>query len=160
MPATEWERAADRTLREPDASGAAHETAWLPPGGDAGNQTSAVAGSAALAVPRAYAGGDAPLAHSARCACALLRFFFLLVGLPLQYHQRGVGHQRERHIAIPGAKGTHFILIESHLTLGVFVALFNGLITNDKFCMSRTARLQLSHWRLPRSARQPASQGV
>ncbi len=36
----------------------------------------------------------------------------------------------------------------------------NGLITNDKFCMSRTARLQLSHWRLPRSARQPASQGV
>ena len=37
---------------------------------------------------------------------------------------------------------------------------FNGLITNDKFCMSRTARLQLSHWRLPRSARQTSRAGV
>jgi hypothetical protein len=37
---------------------------------------------------------------------------------------------------------------------------FNGLITNDKFCMSRTARLQLSWWRLPRSARQTRGEGV
>src|SRR6266516_6939526 len=37
---------------------------------------------------------------------------------------------------------------------------FNGLITNDKFCLSRTARLQLSHWRLPRSARQTSRAGV
>jgi hypothetical protein len=40
------------------------------------------------------------------------------------------------------------------------MAQFNGLITNDKFCMSRTARLQLSWWRLPRSARQTSSEGV
>jgi hypothetical protein len=26
---------------------------------------------------------------------------------------------------------------------------FNGLITNDKFCMVRTGKLRLSHWRLP-----------
>jgi hypothetical protein len=26
---------------------------------------------------------------------------------------------------------------------------FNGLITNDKFCMTRTGQLQLSHWRRP-----------
>ncbi len=39
-------------------------------------------------------------------------------------------------------------------------ACVNGLITNDKFCMSRTARLQLSHWRLPRSARQTSRAGV
>jgi len=38
--------------------------------------------------------------------------------------------------------------------------VLNGLITNDKFCMSRTARLQLSWWRLPRSARQTISDGV
>jgi len=38
--------------------------------------------------------------------------------------------------------------------------VLNGLITNDKFCLSRTARLQLSWWRLPRSARQTSSQGV
>src|SRR6266487_3447094 len=36
----------------------------------------------------------------------------------------------------------------------------NGLITNDKFCMSRTARLQLSWWHLPRSARQSSSEEV
>ncbi len=56
---------------------------------------------------------------------ALLRFFFLLVGLPPQHHQRGVGHQRERHIAVPGMPGAHFILIESHLPFGLFVALFD-----------------------------------
>jgi hypothetical protein len=27
--------------------------------------------------------------------------------------------------------------------------LFNGLITNDKFCMIRTGQLQLNHWRRP-----------
>ena len=27
--------------------------------------------------------------------------------------------------------------------------LFNGLITNDKFCMTRTGQLRLSHWRRP-----------
>src|SRR5260370_714980 len=37
---------------------------------------------------------------------------------------------------------------------------FNGLITNDKFCLSRRARLQLSWWRLPRNARQTISAGV
>jgi hypothetical protein len=26
---------------------------------------------------------------------------------------------------------------------------FNGLITNDKFCMIRTGKLKLNHWRLP-----------
>ena len=30
---------------------------------------------------------------------------------------------------------------------------FNGTITNDKFCMSRTGKLEFSWWRLPRSAR-------
>lgn len=26
---------------------------------------------------------------------------------------------------------------------------FNGLITNDKFCLTRTGQLRLSHWRRP-----------
>ena len=30
---------------------------------------------------------------------------------------------------------------------------FNGTITNDKFCLSRMGRLQLSWWRLPLRAR-------
>src|SRR5579871_695523 len=37
---------------------------------------------------------------------------------------------------------------------------FNGLITNDKFCMSRTTQLQFSWWRFPRKARQTISDEV
>jgi hypothetical protein len=29
------------------------------------------------------------------------------------------------------------------------VGFFNGLITNDKFCMTRTGQLRLNHWRRP-----------
>jgi hypothetical protein len=57
-------------------------------------------------------------------------------------------------------EGSDLIVIESDLPLAQFKALLNGLITNDKFCMSRTARLQLSWWRLPRSARQTSGEGV
>lgn len=32
---------------------------------------------------------------------------------------------------------------------------FNGLITNDKFCMVRTVQLQLNHWRRPLRMRTP-----
>jgi hypothetical protein len=28
-------------------------------------------------------------------------------------------------------------------------SLLNGLITNDKFCMTRTGQLRLNHWRRP-----------
>src|SRR5258708_23592585 len=71
VPATGWERAASRAPREPDAGGAAHETVWLRPGVDAGSWTSAVAGFAVPAVRSTHGEGDAPLAHSARCAPAL-----------------------------------------------------------------------------------------
>ena len=33
--------------------------------------------------------------------------------------------------------------------------LLNGLITNDKFCMTRTGQLQLNHWRRPLRLRAP-----
>ena len=36
----------------------------------------------------------------------------------------------------------------------------NGIITNDKFCMSRTGRLKLSWWRLPLRARTVVSNEV
>ena len=60
---------------------------------------------------------------------------------------------------VPADEAAHLVVIQSHV-FGVFKILFNGLITNDKFCLSRTARLQLSYWRLPRSARQTSNQGV
>jgi hypothetical protein len=42
-------------------------------------------------------------------------------------------------------------------TIQQLKAVLNGIITNDKFCMSRAGRLQLSWWRLPRSLRLPAA---
>src|ERR1700730_14210211 len=38
--------------------------------------------------------------------------------------------------------------------------ILNGTITNDKFCMSRRGRLQLSWWRLSLRARNAASKEV
>ncbi len=60
---------------------------------------------------------------------------------------------------IPGREAAHLGTVEAK-AFGGFKILLNGLITNDKFCMSRTAQLQLSWWRLPRNARQTISVGV
>jgi hypothetical protein len=73
--------------------------------------------------------------------------------------QKGQGQHHQRDMTIPADPTAHLSVIQPQI-FAIFKIFFNGLITNDKFCMSRTARLQLSHWRLPRSARQAASQGV
>ena len=82
-------------------------------------------------------------------------------GAPLCAHRYEIGesHQHQGDVPVPTDKAPHFIVIQAQV-FGVGKILFNGLITNDKFCMSRTARLQLSHWRLPRSARQTSRAGV
>jgi hypothetical protein len=49
------------------------------------------------------------------------------------------------------------VMVKSHV-FGVFKIFFNGTITNDKFCLSRTSHLHLSWWRLPRCSRLPATQ--
>src|SRR5262249_56777021 len=47
------------------------------------------------------------------------------------------------------------------ISLQVFEAGLNGLVTNDKFCLSRSARLSLSHWHLPWCRRRgTVAQGV
>jgi|SRR5256712_13251363 len=65
----------------------------------------------------------------------------------------------QRNVAIPADEAADFVVSKPHV-FARFKIFLNGLITNDKFCMSRTARLQLSWWRLPRSARQTISDGV
>jgi hypothetical protein len=51
-------------------------------------------------------------------------------------------------------EASHLVVIQSHI-FAIFKILFNGTITNDKFCLSRMGRLHLSWWRLPRCARSP-----
>jgi hypothetical protein len=74
-------------------------------------------------------------------------------------YQIGESHQHQGDVPVPADKAAHLVVVQTQI-FGVCKVFFNGLITNDKFCMSRTARLQLSHWRLPRSARQTSRAGV
>jgi hypothetical protein len=73
--------------------------------------------------------------------------------------QKGMRHHHQGDMAIPAGETAHLVVVQAQIFARLQI-LLNGLITNDKFCMSRTARLQLSHWRLPRSARQSSSQEV
>jgi hypothetical protein len=50
---------------------------------------------------------------------------------------------------MPAKPAAHFVVVETDFAFGFFKYDFNGLITNDKFCMVRTGKLKLSHWRLP-----------
>jgi len=58
-------------------------------------------------------------------------------------------------VPIPGGEAPHFVILQADLFASL-EAFLNGIITNDKFCMSRAGRLQLRWWRLPRSLRLPA----
>jgi hypothetical protein len=71
----------------------------------------------------------------------------------------GKSDQHKRDVPVPADETAHFVVVQTQI-FSVFKLSLNGLITNDKFCMSRTARLQLSWWRLPRNARQTISAGV
>jgi hypothetical protein len=44
-------------------------------------------------------------------------------------------------------------VVHAQLGFAFFEALFNGMITNDKFCCTRWGTLSLSWWRRPRRLR-------
>ncbi len=73
--------------------------------------------------------------------------------------QEGQSQENQRDVPVPANEAADLIVVQSTV-LSIFKIFFNGLITNDKFCMSRTARLHLSWWRLPRSARKTNREGV
>ena len=50
---------------------------------------------------------------------------------------------------LSGFKGLQTEIAQSQGIFQVSVIDLNGLITNDKFCMVRTGKLKLNHWRLP-----------
>jgi hypothetical protein len=71
--------------------------------------------------------------------------------------QEGVRKHDKCDMAIPPDPTADLVMVKSHV-FGVFKIFFNGTITNDKFCLSRTSHLHLSWWRLPRCSRLPATQ--
>jgi hypothetical protein len=57
---------------------------------------------------------------------------------------------REQGPEAKDGSGTHqLVVITAQEVFAVFEEDLNGIITNDKFCMSRMAELQLSWWRRP-----------
>ncbi len=75
--------------------------------------------------------------------------------------QEAHGHWRQDPQQIP--QGLHRLqeaVFHAAASLEYLMEVFNGTITNDKFCMSRTGRLQLSWWRLPLRAREEVTNGV
>ena len=43
----------------------------------------------------------------------------------------------------------HAIFIQAQEPFPILIKGFNGIITNDKFCLTRWGELQLSWWRRP-----------
>jgi hypothetical protein len=64
----------------------------------------------------------------------------------LQVPQKEMRQHRRQHMVVPARVFAHFIVGHPELGFAFFKALFNGLITNDKFCCTRWERLPLS-WR-------------
>lgn len=51
--------------------------------------------------------------------------FFLLLDATAHHDESGMGEQSQGHVAVPSPPGSHLILVESNLALGLFKALFN-----------------------------------
>ena len=69
----------------------------------------------------------------------------------------GIGDQQQsNHLLHLGATFIHEFL-EVEQTFQIPEGFFNGLITNDKFCIVRTGQLRLNHWRRPIRLRTPAT---
>jgi hypothetical protein len=55
----------------------------------------------------------------------------------------------EGDVPVPGVVTADLAVVEPGLVLGCLEALFDGLITNGKFCCVRRLRLSLTWWRRP-----------
>src|SRR5919199_3911689 len=64
----------------------------------------------------------------------------------LEMPQKEMGQHTGQHMVMPARVFAHFIVVHPQLRFRFLEALFNGLITTDKFCCTRWERLPLS-WR-------------
>src|SRR5437016_1469903 len=83
----------------------------------------------------------------------------LLGRLPNEQQTQGNRGQHRQQFP-EGLHALQIALLHAAAGLECLVEILNGTITNDKFCMSRTGRLQLSWWRLPLRAREAVSKEV
>src|SRR5579859_1883553 len=105
--------------------GAPDDSAWLLPDGAFGSATTPAVAFAAQQVRSRPGRPDAVQPHSTRCLLPRLPFFFLRIGLDPQSHQECMSQECKRHKAVPSAKPSHFILIQSDFSFGLFIAFFD-----------------------------------
>jgi hypothetical protein len=74
-----------------------------------------------------------------------------VVGEPEQYQV--VDQQGERGGALDGQARLALGILEPQELLGIMEGDFNGTITSDKFCLSRSVELRLTWWRRPLTQR-------
>jgi hypothetical protein len=70
---------------------------------------------------------------------------------------QGIGDQQERHHFLHETAVFVHEFGEVEQALQIPEGFFNGLITNDKFCIVRIGQLRLNHWRRPIRLRTPAT---
>jgi hypothetical protein len=63
--------------------------------------------------------------------------------------EEDVGDQADRGPAVPGGPGGDLAAVQPGDLLRLLVVLFDGLITNGKFCFVRQLRLSLTWWHRP-----------
>ena len=70
----------------------------------------------------------------------------------------GSGEHGEGDPPVPGCPAADLVLVQAGQALAGLEVLFDGLITNGKFCCVRRARLSLSWWHRPLRLRGSALQ--
>ena len=73
--------------------------------------------------------------------------------------EEDVGEQADRGPAVPGGPGGDLAAVQAGDLLRLLVVLFDGLITNGKFCCVRRVQLSLTWWHRPLRLRASALQG-
>src|SRR5881398_1827222 len=73
--------------------------------------------------------------------------------------EEGVGEQADRGPAVPGLPADDLPGVQAGGLLAELVVLFDGLITNGKFCCVRQVQLSLTWWHRPLRLRGSALQG-
>ncbi len=146
------------------AGGASGSGAHGPGGGAATTTTTAPAAPlAASTTPGRSVGGAPPrsrsppgptrvavevLAVSARSAAPLSG---MAAGgsLCAERRQERLRDHHQADVPIPAIPAADLVVVQADLVLGLLEGLFDGLITNGKFCCTRRVRLGLSWWHRP-----------
>jgi hypothetical protein len=63
--------------------------------------------------------------------------------------QVSMSHHHQLHMTLDRKEVSHLVIAPTERLLGDTIEILNGMITNDKFCLTRWGELQLSWWRRP-----------